>query len=464
MKTLIRLMPIIPVFLGVIGFSSCEKKNIDNSGWGELEVSLNLPDETSFSKSGTSVDSGMVSYQLMVSIENMEGNLVMSDSLIPLYTFGTGFVSENIELKTGEYKLTKFMIINPSGAVVFAAPITGAPLAYLVNRPLPLPFNIFPDQVTKIVPEVLLVGNQTPDQFGYANFGMQIIKPLHFWAVCILDNPLSMAPTQLTTAKLTVYSENGWHYTFNLEASTNHLIIRGGSSIYYFLLEKEGYKPLKIQFTVRELMATSRDYPLILKIPSDRPVWLENFEAYSANTFPNTWVADGNGTDLSKNHIDNSIFYKGEKSLKLFGAIGSCWAAIAYHTLTITPPFELEFAVRNGDETLSGCNPDRALVGLNTETSWTSPSQRYFVRFYRDGKIYGSGGKELGSYLNNTWYLVKIRYERISTSQIKLSYWINNNYLGSESLGAISEENLLKNLEIQVLEGSAWFDDIKILK
>ena len=213
MKTLIRLMPIIPVFLGVIGFSSCEKKNIDDLGRGKLEVSLNLPDETSLSKSGTSVDSGMVSYQLMVSIENMEGNLVMSDSLIPLYTFGTGFISENIELKTGGYKLTKFMIVNPSGVVVFAAPITGAPLAYLVNRPLPLTFNIFSDQVTKIVPEVLIVGNQTPDQFGYARFGMQIIKPLHFWAVCILDNPLSMAPTQLTTAKLTVYAENGWHYT-----------------------------------------------------------------------------------------------------------------------------------------------------------------------------------------------------------------------------------------------------------
>jgi hypothetical protein len=206
----------------------------------------------------------------MISIEDIEGNNVMIDSLIPLYTFGTDFISEKVELKTGEYRLTKFMVINPSGEVVFAAPVEGSPLAYLVNRPLPITFNIFPNQVTRIVPEVLAVGDHTPDQFGYANFGMQIIYPLHFWSICIIDNPLSMAPgLQLTTAKLTVYAENGWHYTFNLEAATNHLIIRGGSPVYYFLLEKEGYLPQKMGFTARQLMTTTKEYPLVLKIPWD---------------------------------------------------------------------------------------------------------------------------------------------------------------------------------------------------
>jgi len=47
---------------------------------------------------------------------------------------------------------------------------------------------------------------------------------------------------------------------------------------------------------------------------------------------------------------------------------------------------------------------------------------------------------------------------------VKLSYWINNISLGSESLTAINEENLLNYLEIQVLEGSGWFDAIKAIK
>jgi hypothetical protein len=205
----------------------------------------------------------------MISVDDMQGNPIFTDKLIPIYTFGAGFVSENIEIKTGEYRLTKFMVINPSGEVILASPLEGSPLAYLCNDPLPVNFNIFPQQVTRLAPEVLPVGDQTPDQFGYVSFGVQIIKPLHFYTMCIIDNPLSMAPTQLTTAQLTITAPNGWHYTFKLEAAINHLVIRGGSEFYYFELKKEGYPPQKMRFYARELMATSRENPLVLKIPWD---------------------------------------------------------------------------------------------------------------------------------------------------------------------------------------------------
>ncbi len=158
------------------------------------------------------------------------------------------------------------MVINPSGEVIYATPLEGSPLAYLVNDPLPLNFEIHPLQVTRISPEVLPVGNYPPGEFGYVNFGIQIIKPLHFYAVCILDNPLIMAPTQLTQAKLTIYAENGWHYTFRLQARVNHLVIRGGSDTYFFVLEKEGYETQKMEFSARELRATSWYNPLVLKI------------------------------------------------------------------------------------------------------------------------------------------------------------------------------------------------------
>ena len=84
----------------------------------------------------------------------------------------------------------------------------------------PLNFSIRTDLVTTVAPEVLLVGDQTPGQFGYASFGMQIVKPLDFWTICILDCPVCDVADQLTTAKLTVYANNGWHYTFKLEACT----------------------------------------------------------------------------------------------------------------------------------------------------------------------------------------------------------------------------------------------------
>jgi hypothetical protein len=266
MKTLIRLMSVPLVILAVTCLSSCTKE-AGQSGIGTAEFSINVPDETGQTKSGTLTDSLIASFQIMISVEDLAGNEVFTDKLIPLYTFGTGYVSENIEIKNGEYKLTKFMVINPSGEVVFAAPVAGSALAYLISKPLPFNFNIFPNKVTKISPEVLSVEDQTPEQFGYAAFGVQVIKPLEFYAVCILDNPLIMAPTQFTTARLTVSATNGWRYTFKLEAAVNHLLIRGGSDIYYFVLEKEGYQAQKMEFSAEDLMATTRANPLLLKIP-----------------------------------------------------------------------------------------------------------------------------------------------------------------------------------------------------
>lgn len=266
MKTLIRLFLISLVVSSVFFLYACDKNNNDGTGKGTARFSISLPSEV-VTKSASAPDSSTLSYQIMFSAEDIAGHAVFTDKLIPLYIFGTDFVSENVEIKTGEFILTKFMVINPSGVVVYAAPLVGSPLAYLINRPLPFNFNIFPNQITRILPEVLVVGDQTPDKFGYANFGVLIIKPLTFWAVCFLDNPLVMAPTQLTTAKLTVISTNGWNYTFKLEAAVNQIVIRGGSDFYYFILEKEGYLPQKMQFYARELLATTKENPLVLKIP-----------------------------------------------------------------------------------------------------------------------------------------------------------------------------------------------------
>jgi hypothetical protein len=273
MKTSIRLICVSLFILAVAGFSSCKKVSSEN-GIGTAEFSLSLPG--GLLKSAT-LDSIAVSYQLLISVENLNGGIVYSDKLIPLYTFGTGFVSEKLEIRAGEFRLTKFMVINPSGAVIYAAPVGGSPLAYLSNRPLPLKFNIFPDKVTTVLPEVLAVGDQTPDKFGYVSFGVQVVKPLAFWAGAVIDNPMSMAPFPMfTEAKLTVTAKDGWHYAFKLTAGVNQIIIRGGSDKYLFLLEKEGFLPQKFEFTAGQLLERTKESPLYLKIPWD---------AFAYNTF-----------------------------------------------------------------------------------------------------------------------------------------------------------------------------------
>jgi hypothetical protein len=267
MKTSVRLLFFVLAILPVLFFNSCEKKNpSDRNVTGLAAFSFSLNKQAASAKSDSS-GTGMVSYQLMVSISDLSGNPVITDKLIPVYTFGSGFISEKIEIKTGEYNLTKFIVIDPAGRVVYAAPLEGSPLAYIINDPLPLYFNVSPGQVTTVAPEVIAVGNYTPGDFGYTNFGIRIVNPLEFYAICYLDNPLVMAPAQITDAKVTIYSADGWSFPFYLKAEVNHLIIRGGSDYYTFVIEKEGYASQTYQFSAWELQNATKESPLGLKIP-----------------------------------------------------------------------------------------------------------------------------------------------------------------------------------------------------
>lgn len=199
--------------------------------------------------------------------------------------------------------------------------------------------------------------------------------------------------------------------------------------------------------------------------PAPKLVWEEDFETYETETFPSAWTKDANSlNDPNNNTIVSTSVYHGSNSLKLFGGIGDCWAGIAFRSLTVAPPFEIELAVSNGNESLSGCHSIRGWIGLNQSTTWTNSNQRYLVKFNSDGTIQGAGGMDLGSYTSNTWYLVKIRYEVESSSTIKVSYWLNNNNLGSESTTVSGDPGMLSYLELQGAEGSAWFDYIKIYK
>lgn len=263
MKSLLFSLQFCLILLALIGFSSCEN-NSDMAGSGSIEFSVTMPDQGTKSVA----DSITASFHVLISVVDMDSNAVFSDRLIPLYVFGDSFVSEKVEIGTGEYRLTKFMVINASGEVIFAAPLAGSPLAYLTTRPLPFRFSISPGEITRVVPEVLVVGDQTADKFGYAVFGVRVVKPLEFWTMCVLDpgNPLMMSPIQITSARLTVYAPDGWHYTFKLEPAPNHIIIRGGYDMYTFLVEKEGYQPVKLQFPAGILATSTKENPVILSL------------------------------------------------------------------------------------------------------------------------------------------------------------------------------------------------------
>ena len=264
MKTSFKFTFLAIILLQVVILYSCEEK-IEPFETGLAEFSVNIPAAFDI-KTSKGSDTTIAPLQLLLSVEDGRGNVIFNDKLIPIFSFGTGYMSENIEMKAGDFNLTKFMVVNAAGEIVYAAPMRGSPMAYLVIKPLPLQFRVSPGQVTRISTELLEVKDLTPDQFGYAAFGISVIKPVEFWTYAIIDNPLSMAPILITSAKLTVKTQSGWQYVFRLNEKLNHIALRG-SDIYYFLVEKDGYLPQRFQFTAEQLLKSSEDNPIILKIP-----------------------------------------------------------------------------------------------------------------------------------------------------------------------------------------------------
>ena len=176
--------------------------------------------------------------------------------------------------------------------------------------------------------------------------------------------------------------------------------------------------------------------------------------------FPPTWTKDANANDSAHNYVESIKAYNGAKSLRLYGSIGGCWAALTYRPLTISPPFYVEVSINNGGESLSGCHPDRACVGLRKGTSWTNPMRR-FVTFIGNGEIRAADDSVLGTYSTGAWYKVKIGYEVVG-SMVRLTYWINDVYKGAAEVAAAPEEANFDNLELAAQEGSAWFDDVAL--
>ncbi len=266
MKTLHKLGTALILFSFFAGFNSCEKPESESTQKGKIEISFDLNDP-GILKSAEIDSSNEKMAHLLLTILNSEGVTVMEDEIVPIYQFGNGYMTGKIEMEPGRYSMTKFLVISESNKILFAAPLTGSPRAYLVSTPLPLKFAIRPEETTRIVPEVLPIGNSQPSDFGYANFGFQIVNPLPFFAYAIIDNPLSMRPSQMTDALLKVYTSDGWSHEFKLQTKINKLIVPAGAGVYTFQVIKEGFETQKFEFTQRQLKESSENNPIVFKFP-----------------------------------------------------------------------------------------------------------------------------------------------------------------------------------------------------
>jgi hypothetical protein len=189
---------------------------------------------------------------VVVTIQDALGNVVCNAKSIPLVSFGGQYISQPLTLPVGSYHLTGFLAVNAGGTALYASPLEGSALAYLVSDPLPMDFAITKNQVSKIVPEVVSTEEFVPADFGYATFNFDIVETIDF-LVGVLAYSEASSNYEMITANITVTSGATSLYTGTLPAATTAVKVRDGYSTYTVTVTRAGYADYTHAFTAAEL-------------------------------------------------------------------------------------------------------------------------------------------------------------------------------------------------------------------
>ncbi len=204
---------------------------------------------------------------ILVSVRDNNGNEIYKLKELKVYNFDGEYISEPISVIPGNYSVTDFLVIDENRNVMYVTPKSGAPLAYLVKNPLPIKFNIFDDQVNKINLEVIDIREGSPNDFGYNTFSFSIVETFDFLtAIFVYDEVIKNF--KLTSANVTITSNEDTLYNKTISDSTNSILIKSGLNEYKITVNKQGYPAWEKIFTEDELSAFANQ-PLIIILDQD---------------------------------------------------------------------------------------------------------------------------------------------------------------------------------------------------
>jgi hypothetical protein len=183
-------------------------------------------------------------YSALVTIVNQNGTEIFSSYHISFFKFGDQYISENLSLEVGSYKLTQFIIFK-NGAAIYVTPLEGSERAQLVNNPLPVEFTVNVNSNTLLSPEVLAIGNNPPQAFGYASFNFSIIKTI-FFKIIVFGDDSALYDTIPVSAHLEVSLNSDSAYSnvkvlnYPLISKINNIEVTESPN-YHLRVYKEGY-------------------------------------------------------------------------------------------------------------------------------------------------------------------------------------------------------------------------------
>ncbi|MCA0444774.1 MAG: LamG domain-containing protein [Bacteroidetes bacterium] len=410
--------------------------------------------------SKTGADS--VAKKLYITLRDLTGKEVLKLQSVDLVSFGNGYVSLPVSLPEGSYELTEFLAVTADNKTIFAAPLTGSPKAYLVEKPLPLGISVVADQVASLDVEVLRVQNGEPSsEFGYVSFTFNEKKTLDLkLAVLALNN--ESGKFELVSGNLTLKVNSKTYLSTQFEAKTNTLTINQfqDDDVISFELTSENHGSKTIEFLYFELKLMAGN-PIVITLTPNQSIDTKLLAFYPL---------DGNANDISGNQLNGTVI-GAQKTSDRFNQADHAYYFDGNNSIDLGNilndthfPFSVSVWVRPETEQMIG-RIFHTDFGLNQDAYYG------FGVFYRDGNFDISTGTGTGSGYQNRFgiktistYPVQNWYHITAVFAAEFTYKIYVNGVLAQSFGDGSGINVAHNFDSAVIGAKfiGAIDDVRI--
>jgi hypothetical protein len=258
-----RVMKKFLLWLALVPFSllfqTCSHDEAENSAPGNIQFAFQVDGAT---ENGRTAEALVIppGSNALISIKKHNGQIVYTRKPVEILSFGNGYITAPLALPWGGYYVTEFLIADDENNIIFATPLSGSPLASLIDHPVPFYFAIQADRVTHTGVQTISTDFHMPQAFGYATFDPELISP-----DLLLTTFVTNYEGGLKAATAHAYVLHGTDTVFDdmLGAKVNTVHFDGvATETYKLIIHRPGFAPYRRTFILEELQDELQGDPL----------------------------------------------------------------------------------------------------------------------------------------------------------------------------------------------------------